>query len=108
MLSGIFICLDFIGFAFQDMTESLYVTAISLISEGVFGERRLEIPVRISYADDPEEAADIIIKTITTIKRALESADILIPFPIRTLDFGAKGGTTLTHALEMRSSNDNQ
>lgn len=218
MLSGIFICLDFIGlkgtvtsllagagiiglaigFAFQDMTENLIAGIAMGIrkpfragdiieSEGVFGtvkninlrntivetfygqmeivpnkvlfrqvltnysiygERRLEVPVGISYADDPEEATKVITeainqcdfvikkdetdvfaekfgassvdllvwfwirypgeagfmtarhKAIVTIKRALESADIQIPFPIRSLDFGAKGGTTLKHALE--------
>lgn len=226
MLSGIFICLDFIGlkgtvtsllagagiiglaigFAFQDMTENLIAGIAMGIrkpfragdiieSQGVFGtvkninlrntivetfygqmeivpnkvlfrqvltnytiygERRLEVPVGISYADDPDEAAGIIVKAInqcdfvikkeetevfaekfgsssvdllvwfwirypgeagfmtarhkaiTTIKRALESADILIPFPIRTLDFGPKGGATLTRELEMRTPNDDQ
>ncbi|GAA0812915.1 hypothetical protein GCM10009111_07510 [Colwellia asteriadis] len=109
----------------------------------VLGVRRLEIPVSISYADDIEQAAEVIVKelnrcnfvikkdetavfaesfgdsavnllvwvwidypgetgfmearhsTIVTIKRSLENADILIPFPIRTLDFGIKGGQGL-------------
>jgi small conductance mechanosensitive channel len=29
------------------------------------------------------------------IKKAYDENDITIPFPIRTLDFGIKGGTTL-------------
>jgi hypothetical protein len=28
--------------------------------------------------------------------KAYDANDIMIPFPIRTLDFGIKGGTTLT------------
>jgi len=34
-------------------------------------------------------------KAVVTVKRELEKADILIPFPIRTLEFNAKGGTKL-------------
>ena len=111
------------------------------------GFRRVEVPVGISYADDPERAAEVIVEKINQydfvikpdetavfakefadssinllvwfwidypgetgfmqarhnavvgIKQALESADILIPFPIRTLDFGAKGGEKLNTML---------
>ncbi len=107
------------------------------------GIRRIQIPVGISYGDDPEKARDVIVEEINkldfvikpeetdvfaegfgdssvnlllwfwidypgepgfmvarhqavvTVKKALEKADILIPFPIRTLDFGAKGGEKL-------------
>lgn len=107
------------------------------------GKRRIEIPVGISYADDPEQARALIVealnqhdfvldpdetdvyaasfgdsainllvwfwidypsepsfmlvrhKAICTINRVLSENDILIPFPIRTLDFNAKGGTRL-------------
>lgn len=37
---------------------------------------------------------------IMAIKRAYDRAGITIPFPIRTLDFGIKGGQTITDALE--------
>ncbi|MBU2869635.1 mechanosensitive ion channel family protein [Colwellia sp. E2M01] len=114
-----------------------------LTNYSIQGVRRIEIPVGISYADDPEVAAEVIVeqlnqcdfvinkeetavfaesfgdssvnllvwfwidypgetgfmqarhKGLTTIKSALAQADILIPFPIRTLDFGAKGGEKL-------------
>lgn len=114
------------------------------------GVRRIEIPVGISYADDPDRAASVITKAINTcnfvikpeetavfaekfsdssinllvwfwidypgetgfmqarhravveIKKALESAGILIPFPIRTLDFGAKGGEKLDAMLQKK------
>ncbi len=107
------------------------------------GVRRIEVPVGISYGDDPKQAKstivdainklDFVIRTdetrvfaagfgdssvnlllwfwidypgetgfmeardqaVIAVKRALEEADILIPFPIRTLDFGAKGGEKL-------------
>lgn len=118
-----------------------------LTNYSVNGIRRIEVPVGISYADDPEEAATIIVeqlnqfdfvikqddtavfaesfgdssinllvwfwidypgetgymlarhKAIVSIKHALAQADILIPFPIRTLDFAAKGGEKLNSML---------
>tara|TARA_R110002153_G_scaffold110189_1_gene251155 strand:- start:29672 stop:30604 length:933 start_codon:yes stop_codon:yes gene_type:complete len=112
------------------------------------GVRRVEVPVGISYADDPEKAAEVIVaqinqydfvikkqetavfakdfgdssvnlllwfwidypgetgfmqarhQAVVGVKKALENADILIPFPIRTLDFGAKGGEKLNTMLK--------
>lgn len=119
-----------------------------LTNYSVNGKRRLEVPVGISYADDPELAASVITdainqldfvvdkeetgvfaasfgdssvnllvwfwidypgepgfmiarhKAVVTIQKALNEADILIPFPIRTLDFGAKGGETLGQVIK--------
>ena len=119
------------------------------------GIRRIEIPVGISYADDPELAAEVIVdalnqcdfiikqeetavfaesfadssinllvwfwidypgetgfmkarhEAIVKIKSSLEQADILIPFPIRTLDFGAKGGEKLNTMLSKKSDQRN-
>ncbi|MGS2719037.1 mechanosensitive ion channel family protein [Paraglaciecola aestuariivivens] len=123
-----------------------------LTNYSTVGIRRLEIPVGISYADDPEKAAEVIVdkindydfvikkdetsvfakefadssvnllvwfwidypgetgfmqarhKAVVGIKQALEQADILIPFPIRTLDFGAKGGEKLNSMLSHKIS----
>ena len=117
------------------------------------GIRKIEIPVGISYADDPEKAAEVIVAQINQydfvikkpetavfakdfgdssinlllwfwidypgetgfmqarhhavvgVKKALEKADILIPFPIRTLDFGAKGGEKLNTMLKANQTN---
>jgi small-conductance mechanosensitive channel len=119
-----------------------------LTNYSTMGIRKIEVPVGISYADDPEEAAKVIEehinqydfvirkdetavfakdfgdssinlllwfwidypgeigfmqarhKAVIGIKKALEKADILIPFPIRTLDFGAKGGEKLNTMIE--------
>lgn len=126
-----------------------------LTNYSVNGKRRIEVPVGISYADDPQHAAEVLTEAINsldfvvdkddtgvfaesfgdssinllvwfwidypgepgfmvarheaivTIGRALSDADILIPFPIRTLDFGAKGGEKLNTMLSERSSNKN-
>ena len=40
---------------------------------------------------------------ITTVKTVLEDNDILIPFPIRTLDFNAKGSDKLNTMLSDRN-----
>lgn len=123
-----------------------------LTNYSVLGVRRIEIPVGISYADDPARARDILTEAlnakdyvikqdettvyaegfgdssinllvwfwitypgetgfmearhdaIVTIQRTLNEADILIPFPIRTLDFEAKGGEKLNTMLSSRKS----
>ncbi len=38
-------------------------------------------------------------EAVIAIKKAFDAHDIMIPFPIRTLDFGIKGGETLRQAL---------
>ncbi|WP_286233677.1 mechanosensitive ion channel family protein [Thalassotalea sediminis] len=43
---------------------------------------------------------------VTEIKHALASADVSIPFPIRTLDFGIKGGEKLNAMMSSRKTND--
>lgn len=118
-----------------------------------YQKRRVDIPVGISYADDPEKARKVIVEAINAcdfvrdteqtavyaegfgdssvnltvwfwidypgetgymearhqgivkVKQALEQADILIPFPIRTLEFDAKGGTTLEEIVDGGISN---
>ncbi len=42
---------------------------------------------------------------IKNIKAAFDKNDITIPFPIRTLDFGIKGGKTLTEVLPAENEN---
>ncbi len=45
-------------------------------------------------------------EAIQRIKQAFDDHDISIPFPIRTLDFGIRGGMTLTEALPRRSESE--
>jgi small-conductance mechanosensitive channel len=119
-----------------------------LTNYSYLGYRRIEVPVGISYADDIEQAAEVITSAmndkdyvirkdetavyaesfgdssinlllwfwirypdepgfmyirhdaINTVKTVLEQNDILIPFPIRTLDFNAKGGDKLSTMLD--------
>ncbi|HKJ78383.1 MAG TPA: mechanosensitive ion channel family protein [Prolixibacteraceae bacterium] len=109
----------------------------------IYGERRIDLEVGVSYGDDLQKVEDIALEAIKSIdylkkgkpvdlyyqgfgdssinftvrywveygqhtdylkaqhdgikkiKAAFDSNDITIPFPIRTLDFGIKGGKTL-------------
>ena len=120
------------------------------------GVRRIEVPVGISYGDDPEKAAEVIVKKINefdfvikqdetavyaegfgdssvnllvwfwikypgeadfmtvrhkavvAVKQALTDADISIPFPIRTLDFGIKGGEKLDAMISNKQQQNEQ
>ncbi|GAA0894418.1 hypothetical protein GCM10009122_40990 [Fulvivirga kasyanovii] len=115
-----------------------------IINYTVLGERRIDIPVGISYGDDLKKVESVVSDTIANlegvirkediifdyyefgdssinfnirfwikypgqpgyfgmknaaimaIKEAFDENDITIPFPIRTLDFGIKGGEKLS------------
>lgn len=45
---------------------------------------------------------------VTTVKNVLDDNDILIPFPIRTLDFNAKGGDKLNAMLKTRDTTEGE
>lgn len=111
------------------------------------GNRRVDLPVGVSYGEDLENVAEVTRQAITAmesrdpnrdvevfftdfgdssinlvvrfwidfsrqadfqqarseaimrIKRTYDASDIMIPFPIRTLDFGIKGGENVREAL---------
>ena len=115
-----------------------------IVNYSVTGERRIDLPVGISYGDDLEKVKNVVTSTISNlegvkkdkdiifdyyefgdssinfyirfwidypdqpgflkitnnaimaIKKAFDENDITIPFPIRTLDFGIKGGSKLS------------
>lgn len=66
-----------------------------------FGDSSINFSVRfwISYVKEPDY---LLAKSdaIMCIRRVFLENDIAIPFPIRTLDFGIKGGNTLSEMLE--------
>lgn len=87
ILAGIGILSLALAFAFQDI-------AANFISGILISVRR---PVRVNDLNDPhwpvflKARSDAIIR----LKKAFDENDITIPFPIRTLDFGIKGGEKL-------------
>lgn len=64
-----------------------------------FGDSSINFVVRI-WANTPEQPAflEVSSQAIIRIKKAFDANDISIPFPIRTLDFGIKGGQTFSEA----------
>ncbi len=66
-----------------------------------FGDSSINFTVRywIDYPDGEAGYFNAIDAGIKAIKSAFDDHDILIPFPIRTLDFNARGGDTLTDNL---------
>lgn len=119
-----------------------------LTNYSIYGTRRIDVEVGISYAEDLEQVQQVVIEAlqdvknrvktrdievmydafgdssinfkarfwvtysrqvdyvgaksdaIIRIKKAFDANDILIPFPIRTLDFGIKGGEKLSEELQ--------
>ena len=61
-----------------------------------FRDSSINLSVRM-WINTPEQSVynRVRSETILKIKKAYDANDITIPFPIRTVDFGIKGGTTL-------------
>jgi small-conductance mechanosensitive channel len=61
-----------------------------------FGDSSINLTVNMWIASPDQLTYNSVgSEAIKRIKKAYDANDIMIPFPIRTLDFGIKGGTTL-------------
>ncbi|QYJ67659.1 mechanosensitive ion channel family protein [Flavobacterium litorale] len=62
-----------------------------------FGDSSINFTIRM-WISDPEQITykKVGSQAIMNIKKAYDDNDIMIPFPIRTLDFGIKGGEKLS------------
>lgn len=62
-----------------------------------FGDSSINLSVRM-WINTPEQSVynKVGSEAIMKIKKAYDANNIVIPFPIRTLDFGIKGGSTLS------------
>jgi small conductance mechanosensitive channel len=86
--------------ALQDVKNRVKTREIEVMYDA-FNDSSIDFKARfwISYSrqlDFVSAKSDAIIK----IKKAFDANDIMIPFPIRTLDFGIKGGEKLNEHLE--------
>ncbi len=86
--------------ALQDVKNRVKTRDIEVMYDA-FNDSSIDFKARfwISYSrqiDFVSAKSDAIIK----IKKAFDANDIMIPFPIRTLDFGIKGGEKLNDHLE--------
>ncbi len=66
-----------------------------------FGDSSINFRIMfwVNYSPDNPNYLEARSEAVMAIKRAFDDNDITIPFPIRTLDFGIKGGTQLTEQL---------
>ncbi|MFD0793440.1 mechanosensitive ion channel family protein [Mucilaginibacter litoreus] len=67
-----------------------------------FGDSSINFIIRL-WVDSPEQPAFLQVGSdaIMRIKKAYDEQDIMIPFPIRTLDFGIKGGVSLSEMSQV-------
>ncbi len=74
-----------------------------------FGSSSINFTIRfwITYPDQPSYLS-MRSRAVKAIKKAFDENDITIPFPIRTLDFGIKGGMVLKDALPNFSNSETQ
>ncbi len=73
-----------------------------------FGDSSINFFIRL-WMNSPEQSVynQVGSEAIMRIKKAYDENDIMIPFPIRTLDFGIKGGTKLDEiALNIANENN--
>ncbi|QXV66752.1 mechanosensitive ion channel [Mucilaginibacter sp. 21P] len=68
-----------------------------------FGDSSINFVIRL-WVNSPEQPAFLQVgsEAIMRIKKAYDENDIMIPFPIRTLDFGIKGGVPLSDMKERK------
>jgi small conductance mechanosensitive channel len=86
--------------AIEPLEARLAARPVELFYEG-FGDSSINFQLRF-WLDMPRQPEYLAARSeaIMAIKRAYDREGIVIPFPIRTLDFGIKGGQTITEALE--------
>lgn len=77
----------------QDEEVSLFWTG--------FGDSSINFSVNIWYVCSREERLyrPVLNEAVKALKKAFDENDIMIPFPIRTLDFGIKGGVPFNEEL---------
>ncbi|MDQ3394989.1 MAG: mechanosensitive ion channel [Bacteroidota bacterium] len=74
-----------------------------------FGDSSIDFTVRV-WPQDITQPGYLKLKSdlIMNIKKAFDENDIMIPFPIRTLDFGIKGGEKLNEIIDFKSLNSSK
>ncbi|GAB5522380.1 MAG: hypothetical protein Roseis2KO_02520 [Roseivirga sp.] len=85
--------------------QNQYLTSeeeVKLVFEG-FGDSSINFKIMfwVEYSPQNPTYLDARSEAIMAIKEAYDENDIMIPFPIRTLDFGIKGGEALESQLEI-------
>jgi len=86
---------------FQDKKPEVFFTA--------FGDSSINFVARVWInKSDPISYHSARNEMVILIKEAFDQNDIMIPFPIRTLDFGIKGGEKLSEVLKLQGIESEQ
>lgn len=74
-----------------------------------FGDSSINLVLRIwhNYHMN-KDYKKVVNEAVMKVKKAYDSNDIMIPFPIRTLDFGIKGGEKLNEVLDKQNGRNNE
>jgi small conductance mechanosensitive channel len=90
--------------AMEDVSLRVKDKEVEIFYTG-FGDSAITFEVRIWItSSDPRSAMTATDDVVVLMKEAFDKNDILIPFPIRTLDFGIKGGENLSQVLSKTAS----
>lgn len=75
-----------------------------------FGDSSITFSVNIWYTSHREGTSyrPVLNESIKALKKAFDENDIMIPFPIRTLDFGIKGGVRLNEEMNRTETGKSQ
>lgn len=85
--------------AMQPVPDVLLDRSVDVFYQG-YGDSSIDLEVRFWITSKSNRHFhDVRSNAIMAIKAAFDKEGIIIPFPIRTLDFGAKGGTRLDAVL---------
>lgn len=108
------------GISYGENLEKVKEITLKAVEEGVNYNKKL--PLEFYYEGYGDSSINFIVRlwlndvaqssllqaqseAIIAIKKAFDSNDIMIPFPIRTLDFGIKGGEKLNSMLKASTLN---
>ena len=91
--------------ALEDVKNRVKTKDIEVMYDA-FGDSSINFKVRV-WVSYKRQVDYVLAKSdaIIRIKKAFDAKDILIPFPIRTLDFAIKGGEKLSEQLQAASVN---
>lgn len=77
-----------------------------LIHFHTFGDSSINFTLKFWIKDsNPIFYNEVVSKAVIAVKKAFDANDIMIPFPIRTLDFGIKGGEKLEEVIKSSFAN---
>lgn len=93
--------------ALQQIPQRLPEEEVTVFWEG-FGNSSINFKINVwmEYNKNERKFIDVRNEAVKRLKKAFNENDITIPFPIRTLDFGIKGGSQLQAQIVSRNEKE--